>query len=725
MPDYTFAITGQDLSGPAWKTFVDNVKKANEQVAGLGKTPEMDKFSSSVTNARSRIEGLIGTVKGFAVASGAVWAAGQVIDYVKSVEAAALTIADLANKTGLTANQVQALQDLARRSGKTFEEVAASVGKNKLALDTLTQTYVATGQAMDANVIAKVVEMERRSKEASDRIEAHFDKIRAAVASLYVPARASVLESAASAVDGLSRAVNVLDLGKLQNIMATLLNPGRAIATVAQGVIAGSPVDQAKAKVDALQTEDDALIAAGAKMMAGPRPGSVMPHVEDPGPTVDRAAQVAIRLRQARRELDAATRATWGGQGFGGPDPMGMVDPVFPSGTGGSTGGGGGGGEGRDRLSENLKLYQQQAKASKDALADLRAVALMPMPLDDLEREIKLRKEIADAVATATKTAKDPNDPRIAQLKAEITAREAADSAYKKFIDSLKLADTAERTYGDGKREFLLTQNQLNDALDTGRLTAGAYDNAIKVLAMSTEDLRLKNLGLQGGFGGFVAGWQNAQNQFERANNAFAMGGRTFDLVMNGMDQGLAQFVKNGKVELADFLGNFFLTIAQMEVRLAASSLWNAAGGASGIFSGIGNLLGGSSWDGMARGSGLESLVSEAASNILSGLPGRAGGGPLGAGQMAIVGENGPELFMSQSGGTVLNRSQLEALGVSGGGRGDVHVHMGGITVGDLVTPAQLDRAMRITHDAAMNGAIAGIMKLQNSGDVRMRQAGF
>jgi len=40
MSDYKFAITGQDLSSPAWKSFVDNVKKAEQQVVALKKPPD-------------------------------------------------------------------------------------------------------------------------------------------------------------------------------------------------------------------------------------------------------------------------------------------------------------------------------------------------------------------------------------------------------------------------------------------------------------------------------------------------------------------------------------------------------------------------------------------------------------------------------------------------------------------------------------------------------------
>jgi hypothetical protein len=70
----------------------------------------------------------------------------------------------------------------------------------------------------------------------------------------------------------------------------------------------------------------------------------------------------------------------------------------------------------------------------------------------------------------------------------------------------------------------------------------------------------------------------------------------------------------------------------------------------------------------------------------------RALGGPLGAGELALVGEQGPELFMSQQAGSVLNALQTRALlgniapampaaQARGGGPVTVHIDMSGMTV--------------------------------------------
>lgn len=708
MVDYTFAITGQDLSGPAWKAFVDNVKKANEQVDSLGKTQAMGKLAAGIDSIKGRIDGLVSGAKALA----GLWAVGQIRDYADGLQVAAAKIAGLAAQTGLTTEQVQALQRAARLGGEEFDTLAAYARSNSEWLDKVTEsarkanTVIGGGTVEALDAAAKASEKAKR--EAGDLTD-NFN-------ALVAPSITWGLQQVSMGFKSIGESLDIIRVNggaALPTIreIANILTGGQAsriFGDTANSRVEADLGNLERKVVEARQFRDRNVSLHGAQSFPARQAEQEVKAAEDALAAAQRAdMQRRQREQQIQQEKDQKLfnptiiptlgLAPFTGIGSGAMD-------FTPKGGAGAAGGGG---SARDRIGENLIQFTAQADAAKTALEALQKVGQNPLiPLDDLERQVKLEKDIADAIAAASKYAK--NDPRIPQLEQQIRLRETAESGYRKFIDALKLADATERQYGDGQAARAQQENQLADARDTGRLSVQAYNLAIQELGKSTEDLRLKNLGLQGGLVGFMAGWEDAQNRFERANNAFAQGGRAFELVMNGMDQGLAQFVKNGKIELADFLGNFLLTIAQMEMRLAVSSLWNAAGGASGLGGIFSSLFGGGSSSIPTIGGGVMNMgggFNGIGGGVMNMSVLSAGGGPLGAGQRSIVGENGPELFVPNTGGNVLNRQQLDALGVGGGGGDSIVINMGGLTFGEFVSPSQMRAAIRETYRAAVEDA--------------------
>jgi hypothetical protein len=109
------------------------------------------------------------------------------------------------------------------------------------------------------------------------------------------------------------------------------------------------------------------------------------------------------------------------------------------------------------------------------------------------------------------------------------------------------------------------------------------------------------------------------------------------------IERGLARAIRSGKFGFDD-------------LRATALSTLNEIAAAT-VRSGLSSLLGGGS------GGGLVSLGS-AVIGALTGLPGRATGGPVSPGRAYVVGERGPELFVPTSSGAV----------ASGGGVKDVRV---------------------------------------------------
>lgn len=106
--------------------------------------------------------------------------------------------------------------------------------------------------------------------------------------------------------------------------------------------------------------------------------------------------------------------------------------------------------------------------------------------------------------------------------------------------------------------------------------------------------------------------------------------------VLGSMNSAIDNFVETGKFKMKDFASSIIKEFIKIEMRAAASSLWKAVGGGSGVVSMISSAFGGF----------------------------RAEGGPVSSGKSYIVGERGPELFTpSSSGGITPNH----ALGSGGG----------------------------------------------------------
>lgn len=133
--------------------------------------------------------------------------------------------------------------------------------------------------------------------------------------------------------------------------------------------------------------------------------------------------------------------------------------------------------------------------------------------------------------------------------------------------------------------------------------------------------------------------------------------GEAADRAGRALETGLARAVRTGRVGFED-LG-----------RVALSVLSSIA--ASAVRSGVGSILG-----------SVGGLIG------LSGLPGRATGGPVSPGRAYQVGERGPELFVPTSSGAVI------PAGSSGGAR-EVRVTVNVTAPGGSDGPRALERSSR------------------------------
>jgi lambda family phage tail tape measure protein len=136
----------------------------------------------------------------------------------------------------------------------------------------------------------------------------------------------------------------------------------------------------------------------------------------------------------------------------------------------------------------------------------------------------------------------------------------------------------------------------------------------------------------------FTAGWQVAYaNYREESENSFKRAQDLFKTVTKNMEDMFVTFFKTGKLGWKDFLQSVIDALMRSQIQqLIAKTFGGIGGGAK-----TGGLFGGS---------------------IIPGF--LAGGGPADANSPYIVGENGPELFVPSTAGTVVPNNQIGASSV-------------------------------------------------------------
>lgn len=337
----------------------------------------------------------------------------------------------------------------------------------------------------------------------------------------------------------------------------------------------------------------------------------------------------------------------------------GVRNPTPPPPPGGGAGGG-------DRIETAINRLKGEKAAAEDALA--RMIAGSGLPLKELERQVELDKKIADEIARLGAT--KPGDPRIAEITDIVTAKEKATAATKQFTEASREAEQTEKNLGDGTLYLRTEQQKLGEQLASRRLDLDTYGIAMQQATEKAEDMRLKNLGLQGGFDGLVAGMQYAANQWERNNRVFSQGQKIFDSTLDLMGSAISDFVTKGEVNFQKLLQSFAVMIIQMEVKAAASAVWHALGG----FGGIAMALGFGSYSGYNS-----PAAAGYATDYGTGYGGAPAGGPAPVGAFAEggdppvglpswVGEQGRELFVPKVPGAIFNQKQLREM-FSGGSR--------------------------------------------------------
>ena len=123
----------------------------------------------------------------------------------------------------------------------------------------------------------------------------------------------------------------------------------------------------------------------------------------------------------------------------------------------------------------------------------------------------------------------------------------------------------------------------------------------------------------------WATGWQDAFDSYlDNATNAYKIAGEQFNAVTQGMNSAIDKFVDEGKFSFSDFATSVIKDLLKIELKAQATQLLKATG------SGIGSILG----------------------SLFGGFFAEGGNPPIG--KASIVGENGPELFVPKSSGTIV-----------------------------------------------------------------------
>lgn len=181
--------------------------------------------------------------------------------------------------------------------------------------------------------------------------------------------------------------------------------------------------------------------------------------------------------------------------------------------------------------------------------------------------------------------------------------------------DARKAAREASLAFAAGFEGMDLSIQQSKELADGLEKIAEAYGKIADAQMANLQQSRT-----------FEQGWKDAFDSYiDEASNAANRGKEAFSAFSNGINSAIDNFVETGKFKFGDFARSIIQDLLKIELKAQATALFKSAAG------GLGGLLGG-----------------------LGSIFGFAEGGNPPVNKPSIVGENGPELFVPRTAGTVV-----------------------------------------------------------------------
>jgi lambda family phage tail tape measure protein len=200
------------------------------------------------------------------------------------------------------------------------------------------------------------------------------------------------------------------------------------------------------------------------------------------------------------------------------------------------------------------------------------------------------------------------------------------------------------------EREKLQIRQQLAANLDeldnrrdltaTARAEAEAREVALAEKALSIAHQRYQ-LTLQSRQGTYEEGFAKSAMRFIRdMPTELEQGAKAFDSLMGNMESAIDRFVKTGKIGFKDLARSIIQDMLAMQMKAAASGFLSSL---------FGSMF------------GMKSNPYQPAA--VMGMPSYADGGSPAVGQISMVGERGPELFVPRTAGTIIPNHALSGMG--------------------------------------------------------------
>ena len=141
--------------------------------------------------------------------------------------------------------------------------------------------------------------------------------------------------------------------------------------------------------------------------------------------------------------------------------------------------------------------------------------------------------------------------------------------------------------------------------------------------------------------GTFLEGFGKAANRFIKdMPTELEQGAKAFDSLMGSMESAIDRFVRTGKLGFKDLAKSIIQDMLAMQMKAAASGFLSSL---------FGSMF------------GMKATPYQPAA--VMGMPGYADGGTPAVGQMSVVGERGPELFVPRTAGTIIPNNALSGIG--------------------------------------------------------------
>lgn len=238
--------------------------------------------------------------------------------------------------------------------------------------------------------------------------------------------------------------------------------------------------------------------------------------------------------------------------------------------------------------------------------------------LDAITQQMERQVNLADQLRSANDKLKDVQF-EAAQMKRsplEQSVAKIQEDARKAALEAGRAFAQAFEDSGDG-----LTPEKAKELADGLDQIAQRY----KAIAdAQTENLLASRTWEQG--------WKEAfDNYMENATNAAKQAGEVFNSITSNMEKAIDNFVTTGKFSFGDLARSIIQDLIKIELKAQATAMFKAVAGTAGTF--------------------------------LSSIFGFAAGGNPPINKPSIVGENGPELFVPRTAGTIIPNGGVGAMG--------------------------------------------------------------